>query len=247
VSNSIFKALYIAQTRRSDFSVRFENLAMKTLDPTHKGSLSQEWRKKRFEFFLGHLQKLKKAGACQILDVGGTEEYWESMDFPPDHSFHITLLNLTVLPVKNPACFTSIKGDACDMSAFVDKKFDVVFSNSVIEHLFTKESQIRMAREVRRVGRNYYVQTPNYYFPVEPHWVFPFFQFLPFLVRAMMTRSFDMGHYKRAQSWEDAVRRVREVRLLKESEMCELFPDGKVYREILLGLKKSVSLYHFKA
>lgn len=217
-----------------------------TLDPARKGSLSQSWRKKRFGFFLEQLQKVKREGICQILDVGGTEEYWESMDFPPDSSFHITLVNLEVSPVRNTACFTSMKADACDLSVFPDKKFDVVFSNSVIEHLFTKEAQQRMAQEVRRVGRNYYVQTPNYYFPMEPHWVFPFFQFLPFHVRVMLTYGFDMGHYKKAATWNDAVRRVSEVRLMTESEMCELFPDGKVYREILLGLKKSVSLYHFE-
>ncbi len=219
---------------------------MNVLDPARNGSLSHSWRKKRFGFFLEQLLRPKWKGICQILDVGGTEEYWESMDFPPDNSFHITLLNLEISPVKNTTCFTSVKGDACDLSSIADKQFDVVFSNSVIEHLFTKEAQQRMAQEVRRVGKNFYVQTPNYFFPMEPHWVFPFFQFLPFSVRVMLTLNFDMGHYKKAASREHAVRRVSEVRLMTESEMCELFPDGKVYRETLLGLKKSVSLYHFE-
>lgn len=219
---------------------------MKMLNPVLKGSFSQSWRKKRFGFFLEQLLRVTGGSTCQILDVGGTEEYWESMDFPPDNSFHITLLNLEISPVKNAACFTSVKGDACDLSAIADKQFDVVYSNSVIEHLFTSEAQRRMAQEVKRVGKNYYVQTPNYYFPVEPHWVFPFFQFLPFSIRVMLTLNFDLGHYKRAASKELAVRRVSEVRLMTENEMCDLFPDGKVYQEMLFGLKKSVSLYHFE-
>jgi hypothetical protein len=217
------------------------------LDPTQKGSLSQSWRKKRFGFFLEKLEKVKKEGVCQILDVGGTEDYWESMEFHPDGTFHITLVNLEISPVRNAASFTSMKGDACDLSAFSDKQFDVVYSNSVIEHLYSKEAQRKMASEVRRVGRNYFVQTPNFYFPMEPHWVFPFFQFLPFYLRVALTYWFDLGHYKKAATWQEAKRRVNEVRLMTESEMCELFPDGKVYKEMLFGLKKSVSLYRFEA
>lgn len=68
-----------------------------------------------------------------------------------------------------------MKGDATNLSQYSDKSFDIVFSNSVIEHLYTKENQISMAKEVNRVGKNYFIQTPNYWFPIEPHWVFPSF------------------------------------------------------------------------
>ena len=102
-----------------------------------------------------------------------------------------------------------------------------------------------MADEARRVGKCYYIQTPNFYFPIEPHWLFPFFQFLPFNVRVFLTRNLNLGHYKKAVNKEEAVQRINEVKLLTELEMKELFPDGKVYKEILFGLTKSITMYRF--
>ncbi|WP_255695553.1 methyltransferase domain-containing protein [Rhodohalobacter sp. 614A] len=57
--------------------------------------------------------------------------------------------------------FQYVQGDALDMHMFEDKSFDVVFSNSVIEHVGSFENQRRFADEVRRVGKAYWVQTPD--------------------------------------------------------------------------------------
>src|SRR5436305_9486326 len=62
---------------------------------------------------------------------------------------------------------------------FRDGAFDVVFSNSVIEHVGDAASQRRFAREVARVGRAYWVQTPNRWFPVEQHLLTPLVHWLP--------------------------------------------------------------------
>jgi ubiquinone/menaquinone biosynthesis C-methylase UbiE len=143
--------------------------------------------------------------------------------------------------------FSSVKGDARNLSEYKDKEFDIVFSNSVIEHLFTKENQKKMADEIRRVGKNYYVQTPNFYFPIEPHWLFPCFQFLPYNMRVFLTRHFNLGNYPKSSTKEKAMQRVDEVKLLSEKEMKQLFPDGKVYREKFIGMTKSVTMYKFPA
>jgi hypothetical protein len=76
-----------------------------------------------------------------------------------------------------------------------------------------------MAEEVRRVGKCYYVQTPNYYFPIEPHWLFPFFQFLPFPLKIFLSKNFDLGNYKKCKSETEAIVRVNRIRLLTETEM----------------------------
>jgi SAM-dependent methyltransferase len=217
----------------------------KLFNPSFKNSINQKFREKRFKFFLTLLKTVKSDSPLQILDIGGTETYWERMNFLGNQGVQITLLNLEATPIRNNN-FTSIKGDACDLSAFKDKQFDIVFSNSVIEHLFTKENQKKMAAEVRRVGKNYYIQTPNYYFPLEPHWLFPFFQFLPFSLKVFLTKNLNLGHYEKSVNKEAAIKRVNEVKLLTETEMKKLFTDGSVYRELFLGFKKSVTMYYFQ-
>jgi len=208
-------------------------------------SLYQYFRKKRFKFFISLLERVKTDKTIQILDIGGTEIYWERMKFSNNTNVIVTLLNLEKVPTKNNN-FISIKGDASDLSLFKDKQFDVVFSNSVIEHLFSFDNQEKMAAEVMRVGKYYYVQTPNYFFPIEPHWEFPFFQFLPFKIRVFLTKNFNLGYYKKAANEEDAIKLVSEIRLLTEKQMKRLFPGGKVYRETFLGvLVKSITLYSF--
>jgi Methyltransferase domain len=220
-------------------------MAISYLNPSSPKSINQHFREKRFKFFSNLLKSVKTSGRkVRILDIGGTEKYWESVHFGEHDDIHITLLNLSVLPVKS-RMFSSVKGDARNLAEYKDNEFDIVFSNSVIEHLYTKENQQKMANEIRRVGKNYYVQTPNYYFPIEPHWLFPFFQFLPFGVRVFLTRNFNMGNYPKSPTKERAIERVNEVKLLSEKEMKGLFPGGKVYREKFLGLTKSLTLYDF--
>ena len=214
------------------------------IDPAYGNSLNQKFRAKRFEFFLSLLARIRSDRPIRILDIGGTETYWDRMSSVENLDLRITLLNLEAFPTKRTN-FTSVIGDACDLSAYQDNEFDVVFSNSVIEHLFTRENQQKMANEAMRVGKYYYIQTPNLYFPMEPHWMFPFFQFLPFRLRVFLTRNFDLGHYVKAANEEDAVTRVKEVQLLTERNMKDLFPDGLVYREMFLGLVKSITLYRF--
>jgi SAM-dependent methyltransferase len=167
-----------------------------------------------------------------------------NMGFMGNDDIHITLLNLEC-PDVNSEGFSSTAGNACDLSEYQDKYFDIVFSNSVIEHLFTFANQARMANEVRRVGKNYVIQTPNRYFPIEPHWLLPMFQFLPFSLKLLLTNKFSLGHYPRERNLELAKRRVEEVRLLTKAEMIALFPDGQLYEEKVLGLNKSLTMYKF--
>jgi hypothetical protein len=219
-------------------------MATKLLNPSYAGSFNQKFRQKRFLFFTGLLEKIRAQAPIRILDLGGTEIYWERMGFSDRENIHITLLNLKAGPVSNFR-FTSVVGDACDLSEYADKSFDIVYSNSVIEHLFTPENQERMASEVRRVGRNYYVQTPNYYFPIEPHWLFPGFQYLPHRLKVELTNNFDLGHYPKTNDKSAAIRRVEEVKLLTPNEMQRLFPDAGMYREKFMGLTKSITMYRF--
>jgi SAM-dependent methyltransferase len=123
-----------------------------------------------------------------------------------------------------------VQGDGTKME-YADREFPLVYSNSVIEHV-PKELQAAFAKEVRRVGERYFVQTPNRWFPIEPHYQTPFFHFLPVRVRKLLNRHFTLGWRERGH-WED-------VNLLTARQLRRLFPDAEIHRERLFGLTKSL-------
>ena len=205
-------------------------------DNTDPRSLASKMRERRFHLFHELLSRFHRA-PLRILDVGGTPWFWENMKFA-ESNHYITILNLTEFQSSYPR-IVSIAGDARSMPQFSDGQFDVVFSNSVIEHLFTYEQQQDMASEIRRVGKAYFVQTPNFYFPLEPHFLVPGFQWLPVPIRILLVQHVALGWYERKNSVADARNAVEEIRLLKYREMAQLFPDASIYRESLFGLTKS--------
>lgn len=104
----------------------------------------------------------------RVLDVGGTMYNWTYARVRP----RLTFINLGPRPGDLPDEVQYIHGDATRMP-FPTGAFDVVFSNSVIEHLSSYRRQRAMAEEVRRVGQRYFVQTPDVAFPIEPHLLTP--------------------------------------------------------------------------
>lgn len=202
-------------------------------------SLATKLRRKRFSFFFSMLSKLERP--IKILDVGGTEQFWQMQGFGEMEDVKITLLNLEEHRVSRSG-FTSIKGDACDLK-FADQSFDVVFSNSVIEHVGDRNNQIRMAQEAKRVGVRYFIQTPNKNFLMEPHFVFPLFQFLPINVRANLAMNFKLGWFDRQPSFEQARSLVESITLLTRNELRAIFPDSNLYEEKFFGMTKSFIVY----
>ena len=82
----------------------------------------------------------------RIIDVGGTYEHWRQLGWADRSDVRITTVNLAPEPKRSDAVDPRV-GDATDLSEFDDDSFDIAFSNSVIEHLFTFENQRRMAVE----------------------------------------------------------------------------------------------------
>ncbi len=124
-----------------------------------------------------------------------------------------------------------------------DHSFDLVYCNSVIEHVTatdyeneqrfdraTYERQERLAGEIRRVARGYFVQTPNLHFPIEPHSMLPFGGYLSARHDAYLSRRLKNYWIKQ---WSGG------IRLLARREVEALFPDAKVLPERFMGLVKS--------
>lgn len=211
----------------------------------HPKSLGAKFRAKRTKKFEKlFFKNFNPEKPISILDLGGTDYFWKTSQIPNIPGVRITLLNLHLEKTTHPHIY-SIIGDATDMKDFEDKKFDLVFSNSVIEHLYTFENQQKMAKEIQRVGRKYFIQTPNKYFPVEAHYAIPFAQYMPKkLLFTLLTKTkisrFNRWEPKAAQQYLD------EIRLLDQSEMAQLFPGSKLLKETVLGMTKSLTAHNFR-
>ena len=197
------------------------------------GILMRGFRRRRMRAFE---RRFGSQEATTILDVGGTRFNWGLIDAKS----RITLLNLSVPPDVDelPANFTCVVGSATRLE-FEDGSFDVGFSNSVIEHLASWERQESFAREIRRVGRSLWVQTPARRFFVEPHLITPFVHYLPKRWQRRLLRNFTVWGWLARPSQEAVDRFLAETRLLDHEEMRRLFPDCEIRRERFLGFTKS--------
>lgn len=209
------------------------------VDNRNRGSIASKLRQRRTAFFKSLLEFLEPP--VRILDVGGTDQYWKMIGGLGKKEVSITLLNLESSVTSLPN-FIRISGDARHLE-FENKSFDVVFSNSVIEHVGDYKDQKSMANEVRRVGKRYFVQTPNRYFPLEPHFVFPFFQFLPLRFRMYLLMNFNLGWFPKTPDEVKSRQIVESIQLLDKSEVKALFPEASIYEERFLGLTKSFVAY----
>lgn len=214
---------------------KFKNL----LDASHNPeSIGNKFRSKRFVVFEALMQKNFPSGSTlNILDVGGTAYFWIDKEFLKNYQVEITLLNLEASETGYSQ-LKSVKGDATNLSEYNKGSFDLVFSNSVIEHLYTFTNQKKMAQECMRVGKKFFIQTPNKHFPVEAHYALPFVQYLPNkFVFTILTKT----KLSRLHQWrkEIAQQYLDEIRLLSLDEMKMLFPNSTIYKEKFLGMTKS--------
>jgi hypothetical protein len=182
-------------------------------------------------------------GSVRVLDVGGTPTYWRlvSPAYLASRRVEITLANLPgTLQNEDAKSFRIIEGDACDLAMLPDRTFDVVHSNSVVEHVGDWNRMRAFAREVRRLAPMYFVQTPNFWFPIEPHFMCPFFHWLPEPIRMRLILLTRLGHHPRAETIEHAIEAVQSARLLTRSMMASLFPDARIVTERIAMLPKSL-------
>jgi len=211
------------------------------LAPSEAAVYGNRFRQQRLRRFLAIVDEIVAAkGTCRILDIGGKLAYWQAL-YPlwRDRACHITLVNLVREAVPE-AQFTSAAGDARDLGQFGDLTFDLVHSNSVIEHVGPWRDQCKMAQEVRRLAPRFFVQTPNFWFPVEPHFRTPFIHWLPEPWRVAIVMHRACGFYPRARSVDEARQILDDARLLDSKAMAELFPDAAIERERIAGLTKSL-------
>ena len=207
----------------------------------NKDSLGNKFREKRFSFFFKKFDSLNKP--ITLLDIGGKINFWENRDLAGNNDYKITIINIE----KEKSNYSNINcliGDATNLNQFKNKSFDIVHSNSVIEHLYNFENQKKMASEIMRVGQKYIVQTPNKYFFIEPHYLLPFFNIVPEKLKYLILTKTKLSRLKK---WDKnfAKQYIKEIRLLSEKEMKTLFPKSKIYFEKFLRMNKSFTMHNF--
>jgi ubiquinone/menaquinone biosynthesis C-methylase UbiE len=210
------------------------------------GSWGTRFRRARLEKMVLPLLEdiFRRKGSVRVLDLGGNVQYWEPISVDLLRlGCSVSLLNLSndLMYKHRPAdsCFEFLTGDArrCD---YPDNSFDLVHSNSVIEHVGTWKDMQAMANEVRRLAPFYYLQVPNFWFPMEPHFRKLFFHWLPEQVRARMALRRPLGFMPKASSYSEAMAIIESARLLEQVQLAELFPDSTISKERVFGLAKSL-------
>lgn len=194
-------------------------------------SLSAVSRRRRLELFN---ETMRPAAHMRVLDVGAevsTEgEQGELIDVYP---WKRNLSAVNILPDR----VRSIQSRYAEVDARVgdarrlpweDKSFDIVFSNAVIEHVGGPEDQRKMADEIMRVGKRWFVTTPNRWYPFEFHLRLPLVTWLPWHGYLWAGRLVQYGHVQ--QRYVFGVK-PGGLLLLTASDLKKCFPDSRIVKQ----------------
>lgn len=208
-------------------------------------STGNKFRKARIDMLKTLVAKsIAEKGKCAILDIGGTYNFWHIWRDEIDwETTTITCVNHDPHHSeegKEESNVTMIKGDACNLSDIADKEYDVVFSNSVIEHVGTWKDMVLMANEVKRVSTRYLVQTPNYWFPIEPHARTPMLHWLPEPIAYRIVMARRCGYWPKQDTVDGAVLTIQSAKLVDYRQLQALFSEAEIVREKFIGLTKSL-------
>ena len=191
----------------------------------------KHWREKRFTRFS---ELVAPARLGRLLDVGGNPSDWfgrsDVVEFVDSLNLNVTLIHH--VPPGSPD-IVSLAGDGKCLP-FGDQSYELVYSNSVIEHVGDAEAREAFAREIRRVGRKIWVQTPAYGCPIEPHYLGLFVHWFPKSWQLPLIRWTSVIGLTGAAGEEGLIAILESTELMKKKEFKALFPDCEIWVEKLL-------------
>jgi hypothetical protein len=203
----------------------------KLIDPDQAGSFTHRFRQQRNEEFKRRFPDLAE---MRVLDLGGTAISWRVLGLRPGS---VTVVNLGHDEGPCEPWMNIVQADAC---AGGFGKYDLVFSNSLMEHLGGHARREQFANVVQESAPSWWVQTPYRYFPIEPHWIFPGFQFLPFRTRVLICQHWNTLHAPARKDAAEAAAEVASVELISATEMRTYFPTSEIWFERIAGIPKSI-------
>ena len=204
-----------------------------------KNSFVNQFRQKRFELLKNGIEKLIQKDHFKILDIGGDIQYWKNIGWQhPACKIHLLNLYESKVPENESQQFSSSVGNGLSLE-YKKGEVDLIFSNSVIEHVGSYANQQIFASEVRRVSDKYIVQTPSIWFPLEPHSLIPLFQFLPHSIRALLIMTFNINYFPKAKTYKAAIIVSHSTLMFTHKRFKQLFPEAEIQVERFLGIPKS--------
>jgi hypothetical protein len=198
-------------------------------------SVGQRMRARRWDWFRAEFPDIE---SMSVVDLGGTVEAWLRAPVQPACVHVVNLAPQSAMSL--PGWIRADVADACDLpDRVIGHSYDLVFSNSVLEHVGGHAQRARFAEAVHKLAGRHWVQTPYRYFPVEPHWLFPGFQFLPLAARARVSHRWPLTHTRPANKGEGLTAALW-VDLVGRCELAYLFPTSVIRAERLAGMTKSL-------
>ncbi|MBF6617148.1 MAG: methyltransferase domain-containing protein [Candidimonas sp.] len=212
---------------------------------------SKRARRKRAKVFLENFQLDEET---KILDFGSEtgraiNAILVGTNIRPENIYIADINEAVVMEGHRLYGFTPVVIEQSGSLPYPDQFFDIVYSSSVIEHVTIPKDELwgvsssrsfreasllhqhEFANEIRRLGKYYYVQTPNKYFPIESHTWLPFAGYLSREFLLPFLRFSNRIWVKKTQpDWH----------LLTERDMKALFPEATIIKERFVGLTKSV-------
>jgi hypothetical protein len=172
----------------------------------------------------------------RVLDLGGSAHIWELAKARP----RIRFVNIDAIIAQDTdgGRLEFTVADAT-MIPEPDASYDLVFSNSLIEHLYTWEAQVQFANEARRLGNSYWIQTPARASLIEPHTFGIIGHWLPRKFQPFFVRYLTIYGWRNLPDKAMVQAFVDEHRLLNRQEMTKLFPDAKILTERFCFFPKS--------
>lgn len=175
-----------------------------------------------------------------VLDLGGLPSFWAGCCARPRRLVCLNLPN-ALAGVTAPGWIELVEGDACEPPDL--GRFDLVVSNSVIEHLGGHYRRAQFAEAVHRFGDRYWIQTPAATFPLEAHSFFPGFPLLPLCWQVRVAQSWPFGSYAAARHRRPdrkIAERLLSTDYLTAFELRHYFPGCEIVRERVGPLTKSL-------
>jgi SAM-dependent methyltransferase len=208
-------------------------------------------RKRRTRIFL---ENFSLSSQTRILDIGSEDganiaSVLKTSPVQPENVYIADIDEQMVLKGREQFGFSPVVIPESGRKPFEDSFFDIVYCSSVVEHATIPKSQVwsvksgavfketalkqqqEFAREISRIGKRYFVQTPYKWFPIESHTWLPFVGYLPRCVLiSILAITNRIWVKKTTPDWY----------LLSARQLRRLFPEARIMKERFMGLTKSI-------